>query len=213
MFAHSEAELQNPPSLLKTSLCQAWLDGQCPLEASCCQYAHGRDELRRTPAFQRKKGKNASPAAEVDNVSSDGTSSTPSEVPSGVLSPAVDERRPKVKGQHGVQSRNWDDITTQEGFESEDEFERDYACAWSSEASVHSDVPHGLQQKLSTQQEPHAVPATQAVNCFTMSSVVPMQKAPVQMPPWPVNVAFVPVVMMPSDGSVSSPVARGTMSV
>mmetsp|Transcript_12865 Transcript_12865/g.29022 ORF Transcript_12865/g.29022 Transcript_12865/m.29022 type:complete len:249 (-) Transcript_12865:97-843(-) len=59
MFAHNQEELQNPPSLVKTSLCMAFAQGKCPYDADLCPYAHGREELIRTPAFQRKKGRNA----------------------------------------------------------------------------------------------------------------------------------------------------------
>merc|ERR1719253_1878644 len=50
-FAHGEEELCNRPDLCKTSLCQRWAKGACPLEANECRFAHGRLDLRATPNF------------------------------------------------------------------------------------------------------------------------------------------------------------------
>mmetsp|Transcript_51118 Transcript_51118/g.118815 ORF Transcript_51118/g.118815 Transcript_51118/m.118815 type:complete len:441 (+) Transcript_51118:59-1381(+) len=50
-FAHSQSELTIAPDLTKTTLCEAWLAGQCQLTAEQCQYAHGEGELRVTPVF------------------------------------------------------------------------------------------------------------------------------------------------------------------
>eukprot|EP00403_Amphidinium_massartii_P015798 CAMPEP_0178423818 /NCGR_PEP_ID=MMETSP0689_2-20121128/27883_1 /TAXON_ID=160604 /ORGANISM="Amphidinium massartii, Strain CS-259" /LENGTH=218 /DNA_ID=CAMNT_0020045421 /DNA_START=93 /DNA_END=745 /DNA_ORIENTATION=+ len=78
MFAHSQEELKNVPDLLKTSLCQDFAEGKCPFSSELCPYAHGREELRRTEAFSRKKSK-ASKQASSDNTDKvlvdDGTSS------------------------------------------------------------------------------------------------------------------------------------------
>jgi len=65
MFAHSQEELQNPPSLMKTSLCTAFAQGGCRFAAELCPYAHGREELVRTPAFLRKKGPNTQASTAV----------------------------------------------------------------------------------------------------------------------------------------------------
>jgi len=50
-FAHGEQEMMGRPDLCKTSLCQRWAKGACPLEASECRFAHGRLDLRATPNF------------------------------------------------------------------------------------------------------------------------------------------------------------------
>lgn len=39
------------PDLCKTSLCQRWAKGACPLEAGECRFAHGHLDLRATPNF------------------------------------------------------------------------------------------------------------------------------------------------------------------
>lgn len=54
-FAHSSWELENAPDLTKTALCLAWEKGQCPLKAEDCHFAHGSEELRLTPAFNKAK--------------------------------------------------------------------------------------------------------------------------------------------------------------
>mmetsp|Transcript_10483 Transcript_10483/g.23813 ORF Transcript_10483/g.23813 Transcript_10483/m.23813 type:complete len:288 (-) Transcript_10483:122-985(-) len=65
-FAHSDAELKQLPDLSKTKVCLKFMEGKCPLEASECPYAHGRDELRRTPAYEKKKrSKMAAPPSET----------------------------------------------------------------------------------------------------------------------------------------------------
>mmetsp|Transcript_52006 Transcript_52006/g.96265 ORF Transcript_52006/g.96265 Transcript_52006/m.96265 type:complete len:221 (-) Transcript_52006:191-853(-) len=63
-FAHSLDELQRAPDLSKTRLCEAWLAGQCPLESYLCPFAHGKQDRRRTPAFQGRKGNNRGPASD-----------------------------------------------------------------------------------------------------------------------------------------------------
>jgi len=50
-FAHGEQELMGRPDLCKTSLCQRWAKGACPLDATECRFAHGRLDLRATPNF------------------------------------------------------------------------------------------------------------------------------------------------------------------
>jgi len=50
-FAHDQSELAVAPDLTKTTICEAWLAGQCRLPPEQCQYAHGEEELRVTPAF------------------------------------------------------------------------------------------------------------------------------------------------------------------
>lgn len=49
-FAHGTVE--TPPDLTKTSLCKLWAEGQCKLAAEECPFAHGKDELRRSPLYQ-----------------------------------------------------------------------------------------------------------------------------------------------------------------
>jgi len=63
-FAHSSWELENAPDLTKTALCLAWEKGQCPLEAEDCHFAHGSEELRLTPAFNKAKFSRRTRAAE-----------------------------------------------------------------------------------------------------------------------------------------------------
>jgi len=55
-FAHGEEELTCRPDLCKTSLCQRWAKGACPLEADECRFAHGRLDLRATPNFMHGQG-------------------------------------------------------------------------------------------------------------------------------------------------------------
>lgn len=47
-FAHSTDELREPPDLLKTAICRAFLRGKC-VESGDCNFAHGEDELRVSP--------------------------------------------------------------------------------------------------------------------------------------------------------------------
>mmetsp|Transcript_67811 Transcript_67811/g.196116 ORF Transcript_67811/g.196116 Transcript_67811/m.196116 type:complete len:352 (-) Transcript_67811:410-1465(-) len=54
-FAHDAQELSQAPDLTKTSMCTAFMAGKCPLPSEQCQYAHGDEELRITPAFVAKK--------------------------------------------------------------------------------------------------------------------------------------------------------------
>lgn len=61
-FAHGEQELQTRPNLSKTSLCKAWIDGNCPNEAAHCAFAHGAWELRTTQAFAKSSAKDNSQA-------------------------------------------------------------------------------------------------------------------------------------------------------
>lgn len=50
-FAHDESELSVPPDLTKTTMCEAWVAGNCHRSSEKCPYAHGEEELRVTPAF------------------------------------------------------------------------------------------------------------------------------------------------------------------
>lgn len=52
-FAHGEEELHHRPDLAKTSLCQRWSKGTCPLEAHECRFAHGPLDLRTTPNYAK----------------------------------------------------------------------------------------------------------------------------------------------------------------
>ena len=54
-FAHGDQELQQLPDLSKTSLCQKWLQGTCPLSKGRCRFAHGKGELRVTEAYVRRR--------------------------------------------------------------------------------------------------------------------------------------------------------------
>jgi len=51
MFAHAVEEISHAPDLRKTSLCRAWKAGTCNLHPDKCPFAHGKRELRVTPAF------------------------------------------------------------------------------------------------------------------------------------------------------------------
>mmetsp|Transcript_31120 Transcript_31120/g.56834 ORF Transcript_31120/g.56834 Transcript_31120/m.56834 type:complete len:218 (-) Transcript_31120:98-751(-) len=82
-FAHTSEELQHAPDLMKTSLCQAWLQGKCSRDAADCHFAHGHRELRRTPVFQRKKG--GGYVGDDPSLVNDAASSTGSTSPSGSL--------------------------------------------------------------------------------------------------------------------------------
>jgi len=50
-FAHSFSEVRPAADLTKTSMCAAWQQGVCQKPAHECQYAHGRKDMRKTPAF------------------------------------------------------------------------------------------------------------------------------------------------------------------
>lgn len=52
-FAHGDEELTARPDLAKTSLCQRWAKGSCPLEATECRFAHGHLDLRATMNFSQ----------------------------------------------------------------------------------------------------------------------------------------------------------------
>jgi len=160
MFAHSQSELQVLPDLAKTSLCQAFLQGHCPLPSHQCQFAHGRNELRRTAAFQRKSKDSrksegiveaAFLKASADDASLwDGSMSTTSEVrsgsttpttqeaeeaweeaaPSGTVSPMTQEANEACEEEESVRDEEEGPADIC-GFESEDEFE----SPWTSEAT------------------------------------------------------------------------------
>jgi len=70
-FAHSSWELENAPDLTKTALCLAWEKGQCPLEAEDCHFAHGSEELRLTPAFNKAQFSQRTRAAQNESQESD----------------------------------------------------------------------------------------------------------------------------------------------
>lgn len=52
------------PDLCKTSLCQRWAKGTCPLEAGECRFAHGRLDLRATPNFMHGTSNQAGDGSE-----------------------------------------------------------------------------------------------------------------------------------------------------
>lgn len=52
-YAHCTTELKNAPNLLKTRLCQDWLNGRCV--AGECKFAHGRQELRFTHDYYKTR--------------------------------------------------------------------------------------------------------------------------------------------------------------
>jgi len=52
-FAHGDVESR--PDLCKTSLCKNWLEGLCKYSNSKCTFAHGCDDLRRTPLFESEE--------------------------------------------------------------------------------------------------------------------------------------------------------------
>lgn len=58
-FAHGEEELHQRPDLVKTSLCQRWAKGTCPLEAHECRFAHGPLDLRTTPNYAKSTNSKA----------------------------------------------------------------------------------------------------------------------------------------------------------
>lgn len=50
-YAHSQAELRDPPDLKKTKLCTNYIKGKCTDQH--CKWAHGRRELRSTEDFYK----------------------------------------------------------------------------------------------------------------------------------------------------------------
>lgn len=52
-YAHCAMELKSAPNLLKTRLCQDWLNGRCV--AGDCKFAHGRQELRFTHDYYKTR--------------------------------------------------------------------------------------------------------------------------------------------------------------
>jgi len=75
-FAHTRRELEDLPDLKKTSICKSWQLGCCDLSAEECTYAHGKEDLRRTPFGQRRTrhGKKASSYKEYRDGCDDSTS-------------------------------------------------------------------------------------------------------------------------------------------
>jgi len=55
-FAHSQHELEDLPDLSKTSMCKNWLQGCCSNTSGNCTFAHGKEELRKTPLQGKRKG-------------------------------------------------------------------------------------------------------------------------------------------------------------
>lgn len=52
-YAHDTEELKAAPDLMKTRLCQDWLNGRCV--SNKCKFAHGRNELRFTHNYYKTK--------------------------------------------------------------------------------------------------------------------------------------------------------------
>eukprot|EP00747_Dinoflagellata_sp_TGD_P172553 gnl/TRDRNA2_/TRDRNA2_209268_c0_seq1.p2 gnl/TRDRNA2_/TRDRNA2_209268_c0~~gnl/TRDRNA2_/TRDRNA2_209268_c0_seq1.p2 ORF type:complete len:127 (-),score=6.95 gnl/TRDRNA2_/TRDRNA2_209268_c0_seq1:69-449(-) len=50
-FAHGVQDMRVYPDLTKTSICQKWARGCCPLPAERCSYAHGAADRRVSKAF------------------------------------------------------------------------------------------------------------------------------------------------------------------
>jgi len=51
-FAHDASELSEAPDLTKTSMCKAFIAGNCDKSSDECKFAHGEEDLRTTPLFE-----------------------------------------------------------------------------------------------------------------------------------------------------------------
>lgn len=67
-FAHSQEEMEALPDLSKTSICKSWQQGSCNIPAELCPYAHGKDDLRKSPLTKRRGNEIAAKAKMSDYV-------------------------------------------------------------------------------------------------------------------------------------------------
>jgi len=106
-FAHGQTDLSIRPDLTKTSLCRAWLSGNCVVPTDQCQFAHGEHDLRVSHAFSKTRwdsrwlykdarlsrrrpstntpvfSRGSSGRSTMETLSDDASQKTSSEVPSG----------------------------------------------------------------------------------------------------------------------------------
>jgi len=68
-FAHSASELQDVPDLRKTALCKQWKQGLCRFSTGTCPFAHGKHELRMSPAFMQHSSAKWLPPSEPSSES------------------------------------------------------------------------------------------------------------------------------------------------
>mmetsp|Transcript_10750 Transcript_10750/g.24540 ORF Transcript_10750/g.24540 Transcript_10750/m.24540 type:complete len:290 (-) Transcript_10750:157-1026(-) len=218
MFAHSVEQLNTLPDLAKTSLCKAWAAGHCPLSSKECQYAHGRGELRRTPAFQRKSANQSQQNHQnsctinddiIDDAAScsGGSNSTLSELPSGSLTPVThpdsEQEEATEEEQHADAQDSWSEVSAAPdcsellGFETDDEFE----SPWTSEAPA---LPKVMEQMPQMQMQPFA--AASPLGCYSGNGAIPFAA-----PLWPLDsqacVTFVPVLVAPAAAAPPTAVA------
>jgi len=98
-FAHTASELREMPDLWKTALCKQWKQGLCPFSTEHCSFAHGKQELRMSPAFeQHSTAKQVPPSApRSESTRSVASGASLQSLPSIDSIPQLDEVMPSLQ--------------------------------------------------------------------------------------------------------------------